>query len=120
MRFLKKKHIYNFRKCCRINKSKCILSLLKTGTKWNCPHTKIFYCKNNLKINRLGILLSNEIGTSCLRNTIKRTIKEIFRRKTYNLEPHCDVLIKIFSKKDLIKKRTIEEALFSWYKYIKR
>ncbi|MBN2443818.1 MAG: ribonuclease P protein component [Spirochaetales bacterium] len=117
---LKKKHIYNLRKQGRIKKSRSILSLIRNGSVLSCPHIKIFFCKNNLKNNRLGILLSKDIGISCLRNTIKRKVREIFRKKISDFEPHYDVLVKIISVKNVIKKRTLEEELLSWYECIKR
>jgi ribonuclease P protein component len=117
---LNKRHINKLGRYNKLKKSSSIFTLYKTGSEWKSPAIKIFYSPNKLKSSRLGIILSKENGKSYLRNMLKRTVREIFRTKISEIEPPSDVLIKICSKKDRLKRNQIEEAIVKWCDYIKK
>jgi ribonuclease P protein component len=117
---LEKKHINKLGRYNKIKKSSSIYSLYKTGSEWKCPYFNIYYYPNKLKSSRLGINISKVSGKSIFRNKLKRAVREIFRTQKSKFEPPFDVLIKICSKNDILKKKQIEEALHTWCRSIKK
>jgi ribonuclease P protein component len=110
----------NFRKYRKIKKSSELISLLKKGIKWKNNDIFIYYLSNNKKSCRLGICLSKRNGASLTRNLIKRQIRELFREKIAQLEPHFDILIKIIPKKETVENKDIEKAIVKWCECIKK
>lgn len=53
----------------------------------------IYYLKNNLNYNRLGITVSKKVGNSIVRNHTRRLIKESFFQYEENLIKGYDIVI---------------------------
>ena len=58
----------------------------------------IYYKKNNLKSNRLGITVGTKIGGAVIRNRVKRLIRESYRLIESEINPYYDIVIVARSK----------------------
>jgi ribonuclease P protein component len=117
---LKKTHSNKLRRYGKIKKAGDVYLLLKNGSKWECPAMRVCYLPNRMKRSRIGIIISKEMGIAVIRNKIKRTARELFRKKIAHLEPHLDVLIKLKSKNAPLVKKQFEETIEKWIEIIKR
>ena len=55
------------------------LRLYKKGRSFVDPSLVLYYSRNRLKVNRLGITTSKKIGKACKRNRARRIIREAYR-----------------------------------------
>lgn len=53
----------------------------------------IYYIRNNLDINRLGIVVNKKVGKAVIRNKVRRLIKENFRLIENELKTGYDIVI---------------------------
>ena len=58
----------------------------------------VYYRKNSLKCNRLGITVSKKIGGAVVRNRIKRLIRESYRLIELEFNAYYDIIIVARSK----------------------
>ncbi len=63
----------------RVNNTIDYTRALKKGEKVTHPFFYLYYIKNNLLFNRLGIRVGKRFGDAHVRNRVKRIIKEVFR-----------------------------------------
>ena len=117
---MNKTHKKKLRRYGKIKKAGDVYLLLKNGNKWECPALRVSYLPNGKKCSRIGIIISKEMGIAVIRNKIKRTVRELFRKKIAHLKPHFDVLIKLKSKNEQIVKKQLEENIEKWIEIIKR
>ena len=81
-------------------------NVLTRGKKYRGKYIEVYFKKNNLSENKLGIAISSKIANSVNRNRIKRLIRENYRIIEENLKIGNSYLI-------LWKKnRSIREANF--------
>jgi ribonuclease P protein component len=89
-----KKQSNRFKRPVKIIRKDEIYLLYKYGKQWECPLLKIFYLGNSLNRTRCGIIVSKETGNAVIRNRIKRTIREFFRKETLLSSLNIDVLVR--------------------------
>jgi ribonuclease P protein component len=81
----------------------------------------MYIAENDCKIARLGIAVNKSVGTSVVRNRLKRLIREAFRQNQRNIPRGFDYLF-MFSpawKDKLSKSPDIDEIVSSSYKRLK-
>ncbi|MFH1287403.1 MAG: ribonuclease P protein component [bacterium] len=54
--------------------------VLKKGEKVTHPFFYLYFIRNNLLFNRLGIRVGKRFGAACVRNRVKRIIREVYRK----------------------------------------
>ena len=82
-----------FPKAARLRKRPQFLKLSRIGKK---VHSSDFIVISKVTGNaesRLGITVSAKVGNAVVRNRIKRLVREVFRRRRYELGPAQDVLV---------------------------
>lgn len=58
----------------------------------------VYYRKNSLKCNRLGITVGKKIGGAVVRNRIKRLVRESYRLMEDDIKNYYDIVIVARSK----------------------
>jgi ribonuclease P protein component len=82
-----------FPKSARLRKRSEFLKLSRTGRKIHSAHFVIVSNKNERGQSRLGITVSSKVGNAVLRNRIKRSVREFFRRRRHELPAGEDILV---------------------------
>jgi ribonuclease P protein component len=82
-----------FPKSARLRKRPEFLTLSRTGRKIHSAHFVIVSGKNDGGETRLGITVSSKVGNAVVRNRIKRSLREFFRRRRHELGSGLDVLV---------------------------
>ena len=82
-----------FPKAARLRKRHEYLKLARTGKKYHSHNFLIIQASNNTRETRLGITVSGKVGNAVVRNSIKRRIREFFRRRRYQMPSGLDVLV---------------------------
>jgi len=67
--------------------------MYKTGRKVYSEHFVLFGRKNEVGHPRLGITVSRKIGSSVVRNRVKRMFREIFRRSIREIPGQLDIVV---------------------------
>ncbi len=57
------------------------------------PYLAVYWRKNRLGINRLGLTVGKKVGGAVTRNRVRRRIREIYRLHEAELTPGCDIVI---------------------------
>lgn len=112
----KKKRLKGIR---RIERKHEIFAVLKNGKQWECPELKIFYTENELQYPRYIISIPKKSGTAIVRNRIKRTIKEFFRKNSGASSLWFDIFIRYNPKSTSVRTGKMEGALKKWCEIIK-
>ena len=82
----------SFPKNCRLRKRAEYRKLLNATYKKSVKGFLVVWEPNTLFIARVGLTVSKKVGSSVVRNKIKRYLREIFRHKRLNL-PAVDINI---------------------------
>ncbi|MDH3446125.1 MAG: ribonuclease P protein component [Deltaproteobacteria bacterium] len=82
-----------FPKSARLRKRPEFLQLSRTGRKIHSAHFVIVSGKNDCGETRVGITVSGKVGNSVVRNRIKRSLREFFRRHRRELGAGLDFLV---------------------------
>jgi ribonuclease P protein component len=82
-----------FPKSARLRKRPEFLRLSRTGRKVHSAHFVIVSGTNERGETRLGITVSSKVGNAVVRNRIKRSIREFFRRRRHELNLGKDILV---------------------------
>ena len=82
-----------FPKSARLRKRPEFLTLSQTGRKIHSAHFVIVSGKNESGKTRLGITVSSKVGNAVVRNRIKRSVREFFRRRRAELHAGQDILV---------------------------
>ncbi len=77
----KDKEQISHKKFLKIRKTKEFLNVYKRGKSVVTKNVVMYYKKNNINNNRLGISVSKKVGKAVVRNRAKRLIKEAFREQ---------------------------------------
>lgn len=85
--------------------------LYRQGKSHVTPYFVVYYKRNRLKTNRLGITATKKIGNAVERNRAKRVIREAYRLMEQKLPAGIDIVIVARKKTVFIKTQTIMSAL---------
>ncbi len=67
--------------------------LYRSGKQSVQPFLVVYYRKNPLGSNRLGITVSTKIGKAVVRNRIRRRLREIYRLNEEKILPGIDIIV---------------------------
>lgn len=86
-----------------MNENRMFRRIYRQGKSYVTPYFVIYFKRNRLKINRLGITATKKIGNAVERNRAKRVIKEAYRLLEQKLPDGLDIVIvarrkSVFSK----------------------
>ena len=76
-----------------LNQNTLFRRLYYRGKKIACPTLAIYFMRNSLNSNRLGITVSGKIGNAVVRNRIRRQIREVYRLLECSLKSGFDIVI---------------------------
>ncbi len=65
----------------RIRKKTEFKKIFNSATKINSEKINIYYSKNKSEISRFAVVTSKRLGNAVVRNKIKRSIREVYRRQ---------------------------------------
>jgi ribonuclease P protein component len=82
-----------FPKSARLRKRPQFLRLSRSGKKIHTPNFVVICETNGCGETRLGITVSGKVGNAVVRNRIKRFVREVFRRRRYELAQGLDILV---------------------------
>jgi ribonuclease P protein component len=109
---------YRFRTAVKIKNNREISQVLKKGKKYRYANITAYALHNEKNHTRCAIIVPSKIGPSVYRNKLKRFIREEFR---FFYEPPrgFDILIKIHSGIEEIKRKAIEVCLLQFLMKLK-
>ncbi len=84
---------YRFTRRDRVRKSAEFGVVMRRGTTRQTPHFKIRALPNTFGCVRLGLVVGKRAGNACVRNLIKRRLREYFRLNRQLLPPNMDLVI---------------------------
>lgn len=76
----------------RVRRSSEYQRIAKFGARYRTPHFRIRMLKNPLGRTRLGISVGRKAGKACVRNRIKRRLREYFRLNRGIMPPQTDIV----------------------------
>ena len=82
-----------FPKTARLTKRSEFLDLFRRGGKVHTAHFILFSKAGRTGESRLGITVSAKVGNAVVRNRVKRSLRELFRRQYRKLLSRRDVVI---------------------------
>lgn len=83
----------------RLSKKSDVLKMLKIAKKFDCIDIKLYYINNNLKWNRVAILLKKGFYSAVHRNREKRIVKEVYRNLKNSIKIGFDIIFLIYPVK---------------------
>ncbi len=102
----------------KITKTKDFDKIFKQGISSFSPTLLIKRQKNNLGVNRYGVIVSTKVSPKAVvRNKIKRLIREVFKQEKTKLSQGNDLIF--IAQKD-IKDKLYQEVLASVQKQFKK
>lgn len=75
------------------------------------PVLVLYYRKNNLTHNRLGITVTKKIGCAVIRNRARRILKHAFYALEKDLKPGYDIVLVARGKTPHVKMQEVKAAL---------
>ena len=98
----------SFKRNEHIKKSADFKRLFKNGEQISISSAKLFYAKNNLGKNRIGLPLPRGYGNAVQRNMSRRYSREAYRLLKTHLNTGYDMLFLLYSGKDSFRERHIQ------------
>jgi ribonuclease P protein component len=77
----------------RIRRSGDYRKVMVQGRKIRTPHFVVRWRVNSVDNRRLGISVSKKVGNACVRNRVKRRLREYFRHNRHKMPTCIDVVI---------------------------
>ncbi len=68
------------------------LKLYRTGETITGRYLVLYFKKNKLNKNRLGITVSKKVGKAVVRNYVRRLIREVYRLNEYRIASGYDII----------------------------
>ncbi len=93
----------------KINKNAAFLHLYRKGKKIFSENAVIYYKKNNLPYNRLGITAGKKIGNAVCRNRAKRVIRQAYRENEIFMPIGFDIIVVARTNISRIKSNVFSE-----------
>jgi len=82
-----------------------------TGKSFANKYVVIFFVKNNLDYNRVGVSATKKLGNSVLRNRTKRRIKEVYRLNVDRVKRGYDIIFLTRASAKKTNYKEIESAI---------
>jgi ribonuclease P protein component len=76
----------------RIRRSSDYRRIFETGARYRTAHVHIRMLKNTLGNRRLGMAVGRKVGNACVRNLIKRRLREYFRLNREKMPAETDMV----------------------------
>ncbi|MCX5872297.1 MAG: ribonuclease P protein component [Deltaproteobacteria bacterium] len=95
----------------RIRRSGDYRKVMAQGRKIRTPHFVIRWRVNSVDNRRLGISVSKKVGNACVRNRVKRRLREYFRHNRHKMPTCIDVVIIAAKGSSGLETREIFEEL---------
>lgn len=76
----------------RIRRSSDYRRVFETGARYRTAHVHIRMLKNALGHRRLGMAVGKKVGKACVRNRIKRRLREYFRLNRERMPAETDMV----------------------------
>lgn len=89
------------------------LRLYKTGETVTGRFLVLYYRKNKLNFNRLGVTVSKKVGGAVVRNRVRRLIKENFRLNEDSIKTGYDIIFVSRVRSAAADFHTIEKEMLS-------
>ncbi|MDR3330761.1 MAG: ribonuclease P protein component [Endomicrobium sp.] len=95
--------------------------VFKTGLRFDNKNIKILAYKRNdvSTIRRLGLVTPKKIGTSVIRNRVKRRLREIFRTNKHFIYPGLDLIFISNTRTALLDYKTLKKNILDLLKIAK-
>ena len=104
----------------RLTRNKDFQRIYDHGQTCRGPYLMIKVLKNELSINRLGIVVSKKVSKKAVtRNKIKRWIRYLFSQELFQLKPGYDIMVITYPKIRNQEYKTIKENLMEVFKKAK-
>jgi len=94
-----------------MNENRIFRGLYRQGKSVVTQYFVIYYKKNRLKLNRLGLTATKKIGNAPERNRSRRVIREAYRLLESELPVGFDIVIVARKKAGLSKTQDVMSAL---------
>ena len=94
-----------------INENRIFRSLYRHGKSVVTQYFVVYFRKNRLKLNRMGITATKKIGNAPERNRSRRVIREAYRLLESQLPVGLDIVIVAKKKAGLSKTQDVMSAL---------
>lgn len=75
------------------------------------PVVVLYYRKNNLTFNRLGLTATKKIGTAVCRNRARRVLRQAYRELEPFLKTGYDFILVARTKTPFVKTQAVKQAL---------
>ncbi len=86
-----------FPRSCRLTSRRQFLEVYKKGRRAGTASFTVFGSLNNVGHSRLGLTVSRKVGGAVERSRVKRLLREIFRRRSQELEQPMDIVVNVRS-----------------------
>lgn len=83
----------------RLKKTSEIRQVFSGGKKVSCYGAKMLYQENKLSWNRIVCIPARKFGNAVERNTVKRHVREVYRREKPDLKKGFDVVFVVYPGK---------------------
>ncbi|MBD3315860.1 MAG: ribonuclease P protein component [Chitinivibrionales bacterium] len=105
----------------RIRGRKEIADILRSGKRWRCAEFMVIYRRSEAPYSRFAVLVSKRHGNAVVRNKIKRTYREVFRRALDDHRPPLDILFRPnYGRARLSRVAEIATRYEEWRKTLER
>lgn len=94
-----------------MNENRLFQRMYRQGKQKVTPLFVVYYRKNRLGRNRLGITATKKIGNAVERNRAKRVLKEAYRLLEPVLPCGFDIVLVARRKTVFVKTQTVQDAL---------
>ena len=102
---------YDFPRKERIRKRREFLAVYERGAEVQAACFVLYILENDLPHHRLGVTVSRKIGSSVVRNRVKRQLREVFRKNKRAISPPSDVVVNARRSAASSSSQTIREDL---------
>ena len=106
----------SFPRSARICRSKEYRQLFSRGRRFETAHFFIYFLPSDLQRARLGLTVSRKAGNAVARNSIKRAVREVFRKHRPNAP--LDILVSAKRNASMATHQEVETEFLCFLKNI--
>ena len=97
-----------FPRSCRLTTRRQFLTVYAEGRRVASKSFTVFGLPNSAGTCRLGITVTRKVGNAVRRNSIKRRLRDVFRRNQMHLGPNIDLVVNAHASIDVTDSAAIE------------